>query len=291
MGTKPSASPSESPSESFFPSASPSESPSASPSTGPSDSPSASPTTDAPTTSPTSEQPVNTLSPSPNAPPVEPFEPVIVSKKIDVNVPPETKNEEIEENMLGEVLLTLDPSRRLGVTEEHDDRGQRKLDAEGTWDVDDGSVTVLVKFTGNIECDIMYGSDTPANPDYECRSFGVEYTFTDVAEDAAEVFVENVEEAVTDGTFNDELGFCTVLEVDTVDSACVVNTSAPTISPTGTPTTDAPTTTPTSEKPATQAPTPSESGGSSGGSSGTTAPSVTVSGDTSGSGSKASSSV
>jgi len=191
-----------------------------------------------------------------------------------VNVNPTKSNDEIEVELLGEVLAQLDLSRRLGATvplslpEEQDDHGQRKLVAEETIDVDDGTLRILVTFVGDIDCTFMFGSN-PQPPGNVCRHFDVDYTFTGVDTDEANDLVDKVESAVTGGTFTAELEFCTVLGIDTVDGGCnVVTTEAPTEFPTevpgvtGTPTTDAPTTSPTSEKPATLAPTPSGSGGS-----------------------------
>merc|ERR1719491_2712449 len=250
----------------------PSDSPTKAPTESPSDSPSASPTTDAPTTSPTSENPVNTASPSPNGPGPDP-DPVTLKTIIDVNVDPTKSNGEIEEEMLAEVLEQLQ-GRRLGATvslsllEEQDDHDQRKLFAQKTIDVDDGTLKIVVTFVADILCAVMFGSNTPP-PGNVCRQFVVDYFFTGVDEDEAIGLVAQVDQSVTDGIFTAELEFCTVLDVDTVDGGCnVVTTEAPTEFPTevpgvtDSPTTDTPTTSPTSEKPATLAPTPSGSGGS-----------------------------
>merc|ERR1712238_67605 len=74
----------------------------------------------------------------------------------------------------------------------------------------------------------MFGDSTPP-PGNECRVFTILIIYEGGdAQSTVDGFIINVEVAIQDGTFTEELTICTVLVSDEVTSRCVVVTPAPT---------------------------------------------------------------
>jgi len=183
------------------------EEPTAAPTTFPSESPSQA-----------TARPSAAPSDSTNAPTPTPLKTII-----KVNVSSKLDNGFIEQQLL---VITLGETRRLGATvsllEEQDAHDEhRKLVATTTITVSSGTATIRVEFITNIACSDMFGSSIPIAGNI-CGKFEVVYFFTGVDVDVAQDLVGNVDRAVTAGSFTVALGFCAVLDSDTVDEDCIV---------------------------------------------------------------------
>eukprot|EP00751_Fragilariopsis_kerguelensis_P023605 CAMPEP_0170861424 /NCGR_PEP_ID=MMETSP0734-20130129/18205_1 /TAXON_ID=186038 /ORGANISM="Fragilariopsis kerguelensis, Strain L26-C5" /LENGTH=731 /DNA_ID=CAMNT_0011235501 /DNA_START=55 /DNA_END=2247 /DNA_ORIENTATION=+ len=214
--------PSSSPSGSFYPSSAPSENPTDSvyPSSAPSENP-----TD-------SAYPSSTPSENPTAAAIE-------STVVNVAIPNDANPNDLEDEILGEVLKALDGDLRtlMIATDETGDR------------------TIDVTLGDTIDCTEVFVDIEPPSDSLACYYFDIVIAMKGGTKQEIDNLIDEVLSSIVDGTFTQDLDFCTVTEAGTSDPACEVNlapSDAPTNAPTNAPT-DSPTDTPTS------APSPSTS--------------------------------